>query len=277
MKEWLTIAQNLPVGHNKRIDCPSCGVGTNTYAAIVNHNPKYYSCYCNACGPVDYEPKGELSLAERKHIQELNEAAANMPSKEIKLPEDTTYEHTEFSREARMWLYKAGLTPSLWRKYNIGYSKRLGRVVLPVTDDKGTLVWYQLRAVYTGQKPKYMQPSAPRDHVLFKGQGTRDKAVVVEDVMSAIRTHEAQSTYTAISLLGTKITSSQSNVLSQFQEVVTWLDGDKAGIVGARNVRKVVGLLTECRNIRTAEDPKCYSNKEIRSILDVRTPTSEAV
>lgn len=269
MKEWLTIAQNLPVGHNQRIDCPNCGVGTNTNAAIVNHNPKYYSCYCNACGPVDYEPKGELSLAERKHIQELNEAAANMPSKEIKLPEDTTYEHTEFSREAKMWLYKAGLTPTLWRKYRIGYSPKLGRVVLPVNNSNGKLIWYQLRAVYAGQVPKYTQPSAERTHVYFAGKGRRRGAVVVEDVMSAIRVHEAQETYTAVSLLGTKITSSQSNYLSEFEEVVTWLDGDKAGTTGARNVRKVVGLLTECRNIRSTNDPKCYSNKEIRSILNV--------
>jgi len=268
MKEWLTIAQNLPVGHTTRIDCPNCGVGTNTYAAIVNHNHKYYSCYCNACGPVDYETKGELSLAELKHIQELNEAAAHMPPKEIKLPEDTTYDETEFSREARLWLYKAGLSPTMWRKYRIGYSPKLARVVLPVYDNE-KLIWFQLRAVYKEQKPKYIQPSAPRDHVIFQGKGNRSKAVVVEDIMSAIRVHEAQNEYTAFSLLGTKLTSNQSNILGTFSEVVTWLDGDRAGIAGARNIRKVLSLLTDCRNIRTNKDPKCYPNSEIRSILNV--------
>ena len=265
--EWLEIAQNLPVGHNVRIECPNCGIGSGSKAAVVNHNHKDYSCYCHACGPVGFERKGELSLAERKHIQELNEAAEQLQSDEIKLPEDTTYEHTEFSREARMWLYKAGLSPSLWRKYRIGYSRKLGRVVLPVRDQSGTLIWFQCRAVFEGQKPKYIQPSAEKAHVLFMGQGIRNRAVVVEDIMSAIRAHEAQQSYTAVSLLGTKITSSQSNILSGFKEVVTWLDGDKAGITGARNVRKVVGLLTECRDIRTTEDPKCYSNKQIRETL----------
>ena len=56
---WLEIAKNLPLGQTARCDCPQCGVGTNTNAAIVNHNPKYYSVYCNACDCREYESKGE--------------------------------------------------------------------------------------------------------------------------------------------------------------------------------------------------------------------------
>lgn len=276
---WLETAKNLPVGQTQRIDCPNCGVGTNTNAAIVNHNPKYYSCYCNACGPVAHESKGTLSLEERKHIQQLNEEAENVSNRrDIALPSDTTYNPEDFSREARMWLFKSGLTPTIWRKYRIGYSARLKRVVLPVYDDTGNLIWYQCRAILKGQSPKYLQPSADRSKVCFAAGRTGDceRAIVVEDIMSAIRVGEATSTVgddndsprtRAVSLLGTKITSAQADYLSEHSKVSTWLDGDAAGKAGARLVRQVVGMLTEVDNIRTVEDPKAYSNKQILEYL----------
>lgn len=273
---WLEVAKNLPVGQNARIDCPQCGQGTNTNAAIVNHNPKYYSCYCNACGPVAHESKGVLSLEERAHIQDLNNEAFRLAIQStVELPKDTTFEPEDFSREARMWLYKSGLTPTVWRKYRIGYSARLKRVVLPVYGASGNLIWYQCRAILAGQKPKYIQPSADRTHVYFTAgnEGHCDRAIVVEDIMSAIRVGEATLECTkptrSVSLLGTKITSSQADYLSEHARVSTWLDGDKAGKAGARLVRQVVGMLTEVDNIRTVEDPKCYSNKEILEYLNV--------
>ena len=267
---WLEIAENLPQGQNTRRDCPQCGEGTNTNAAIVNHNHKYYSVFCNACDFKDYQSKGVMSLAERTKINELNEEALRVVQK-IELPDDITYEPEQFSREARMWLFKAGLTPTVWRQYSIGYSARLQRVVLPIFNTDGSLKWFQCRAILKGQKPKYIQPSGNKSNILFTaGSGNfTGRVVVVEDIMSAIRVGNAttDSNTTAISLLGTKITAGQATYLSNFKECITWLDGDKAGKRGSYHVRSVVGLLTPCRNVRTDEDPKCYSNKHIREVL----------
>lgn len=276
MNTWLEVAQNLPCGHSERVDCDNCGVGTNTNAAICNHNPKYYSVHCYACDYNDYSSKGQLTLAERQRIQELNdEAIKGQNSRVIALPDDTTYNHAEFSREARMWLYAGGVSPSLWTKYSIGYSKRLERVVLPVYRD-GKLIWYQCRAILKGQRPKYIQPSGDRATVMFSStqpykdnhlERTYERKIVVEDILSAIRVGNAGVQAEAVSLLGTKITAGQTSILSQADEVVTWLDGDKAGKKGSYSIRKTLSLLCDVSNIRTDEDPKAYSNKQIREIL----------
>jgi len=267
---WNEIAKNLPCGQNDRADCPSCGEGTNTNAAIVNHNPKYYSIHCYACDFNDFESKGVLSLAERQRINELNEAALRVVRK-IELPKDISYDPEDFSREARMWLYKGGLTPSVWKQYSIGYSKMLERVILPVFNATGDLIWFQCRAVLAGQKPKYIQPSGDRSNILFVANKTQStsRVVVVEDIMSAIRVGLAtfDSNTQVASLLGTKVTSGQAEYLGQFAICTTWLDGDKAGKRGSYDIRKTIGLLTCCDNIRTEEDPKAYSNKQIQDIL----------
>lgn len=274
---WQETAKNLPQGHTTRIDCPECGEGTNSSAAIVNHNPKYYSILCYACDFKEFESKGMVSLAERKRINDLNDEALRVVRK-IELPEDTTYEPTEFSYEARIWLYKGGLTPSVWKKYRIGYSKSLERVVLPVYAETGDLIWFQCRAILQGQRPKYIQPSGSRGTTLFTGgsKATRSRVVVVEDIMSAIRVSEAQSAerqtvstpVSVAALLGTKITTGQAAYLGEFEECLIWLDGDKAGRTGAKHIRQAVGLLTTCRNIRTKEDPKSYSNKQIQEFVN---------
>lgn len=278
MKEmtWLEVAKNLPVGHNTRHDCPECGVGTNTNAAIVNHNVKYYSVYCYACGPVGHEAKGILTLEERKRLQEIdNDAIRSARSRTISLPADTTYNPTEFSREARAWLFQGGLTPSIWKKYNIGYSPRLSRVVLPIYDDNGNTIWYQLRAILKGQRPKYIQPSADKSSILFTAgvQEHRNRTIIVEDIMSAIRVGEAgarlckEKQFSATSFLGTKISTTQATLVSTYNRITVWLDNDRAGREGAKSIKRTIGMLCDVDQVRSKEDPKAYSNKHIQELL----------
>lgn len=90
------------------------------------------------------------------------------------------------------------------------------------------------------------------------------RAVVVEDILSAIRVGSTEQAY---SLLGTKVTTEQAATLGKHAEITTWLDGDRAGRQGAYAVRKAVGLVTETSNIVTKDDPKKLSNLEIRKHL----------
>lgn len=268
---WLEIAKNLPQGQHTRCDCPECGAGTNTNAAIVNHNAKYYSIFCNACDHKDYESKGVMSLEERRRIKELNDEAMATTIGPVTLPPDTSYCHADFSRDARMWLFKGGLTPSTWTKYGIGYSKKLERVVLPVYDTQGNLIWYQCRAILKGQKPKYLQPARDKNNIYYMSQRTTPckRVVVVEDILSFIRGDNANVNDTHFfTPLGTKLSSGQAQALAAFELVTTWLDPDKAGITGARKIRKVMSLLCDVSNIKTELDPKCYSNKQIQDIIN---------
>jgi hypothetical protein len=257
---WLTVAQSLPTGQKTRIDC-DCGSGKTL---IVNHFPRKYSAYCFRCDFDKYHIKGISTLAELAHLKQLNERTALLQLHKLELPDDFT---TDIPFEGRRWLYAGGISPTTWQAHGIGYSPSLERVVLPVYDDRRNLLWYQMRAVHEGQEPKYIQPDRPRGNITYKvgvSRSNTQRAIVVEDILSAIRVGKYIPTY---SLLGTKITTEQAAMLGHYDRVTTWMDDDTAGIQGALSVRKCVSLVTDCDNIRTTLDPKCLSNQQIEEAL----------
>ena len=275
-QNWLEIAKNLPIGQTARAECIMCGLGTGAHAAIINHNIKYYSIYCYACGPVGWEGKGTMNLAERKRLKDIDDdAIRSTRTRTISLPKDTIFTHTEFSREARTWLFKGGLTPTIWKKYRIGYSPRLERVVLPIYGDNNQLIWYQLRAIHKEQKPKYIQPSADKSSIIYTAgvSGNCKRTVIVEDIMSAIRVGEAgarlptEQSFSATSFLGTKISTAQATITSSYDRCTIWLDADKAGREGAKAIKRTLSMLCTVDQVRSDEDPKSYSNKFIQELL----------
>ncbi len=256
---WLEIAKTLPTGHKTRSDCPKCGEGTNTNAAIINHAVRGYSLFCNACGHNPFESKGTQSLADLAELKRLNEEALQ-PISKLELPNDYT---TTIPVEGRLWLYSAGLTESTIRENKIGYSENLRRVVLPVYDSNNRLIWFQGRAILKGQKPKYIQPSRDKGRAIFlkrPDSHTDSGIILVEDILSAIRVGKH---ITTASLLGTKVNSEQACIIKDYIKATTWLDGDKAGRRGAYNIRKTLGLVCEVGNIVTTVDPKRLSDKQI--------------
>lgn len=257
MMDWLEIAKTLPLSSKTRSNC-ECGDGK---PAVINHQLKGYSFYCFRCDTKFFEHKGQQTLAELARIKELNELATQ--SFKIELPKDFT---EEIPLVGRLWLYKAGITPTVWKKYGFGWSEFWQRVVMPVYEgDK--LVWFQARAVLDGQKPKYINPTGDRESLMFLAATTNDRSeiILVEDILSAVRVGAVAP---ACSMLGTKITTAQAGKLAQYDIVRTWFDNDRAGKQGAYNVRRCIGLGTEVLNIRSTQDPKSYSNTEIREILN---------
>jgi len=261
MKNWKDIAKDLPLNGKVQTECPeNCGSGEKL---SVTHSMKSYWCNCYRCGFTDIEYKGKQSLAELKKLQALNDAAAKIELT-LDLPNDFT---EELPRHARAWLFRAGISPNLWKYHSIGYSEALDRVILPVYDTQGNLEWYQCRALQSGQKPKYLQPSRCRDKVMFRVLRDREnlqRAIVVEDILSAIRVGVHINTY---SVLGTKITTPQAAELSKYGTVTTWLDPDRAGRTGAYKIRKTMALVTDVTNIVTSVDPKDLSDKQIKEQL----------
>ncbi|ASL24394.1 putative DNA primase [Alteromonas phage vB_AspP-H4/4] len=255
----MELAQTLPVNGKTTTDCPECHKESKL---SVNHSHKEYWCNCYRCDFTDRRKKGKLSLAELAEIRRLNEEADKVELK-LELPEDYT---DEIPLEGRLWLYEASITESTRREYGIGYSEKYKRVVLPVYDRKGNLVWYQLRAVLSGQEPKYLQPSTGRDSIVFESIGREEdtSAVVVEDILSAIRVGRHKKCF---SMLGTKATTTQAAKLMEYGHVTTWLDPDRAGRLGAYTIRQTLGLVTEVRNIVTSVDPKKLSDRQIKEAL----------
>lgn len=261
---WLPEAQKLPVGSHSRLDCARCGWGTGTKAAIINHNIKKYSCFCNACGLVRSFKKGDLSLAEIRHLKQASEAA-KVPLAVV-LPFDYTLEIPEVGRQ---WLYSCGISPSLWVVLGIGWSSYYQRVVLPVYNHKRELVWFQMRAVYEGQRPKYIQPAAAKNVVYTVHKDLQPRiAIVVEDIASAVRINHLPLHVSGYAVMGTTLTDSQIKELVKHPIVYTWFDNDKAGKAACKKVRRTLGLWVDVARIVSQVDPKKLTNYEmIRKII----------
>lgn len=274
---WLALAQNLPLGRTSRCDCPQCGEGTNTNAAILNHSARGYSLFCHACGYNPFQDKGIQTLDELKRLKELNEQAERYVDKHVRLPPD---HNDDIPLVGRLWLYGGGLSPSIWKEYGFGYSESLQRVILPVYDSTGKLIWYQGRAVHVGQRPKYLNPTVPKDGRMFissRGTTITDTTTVIvcEDILSAIRVGKAASvfntltdTFVGVSLLGTKLTTESINALGNAKRVISWFDADGAGTRARAELYKAVGIFTTVNSIRSDRDPKRYSDQDIRRYIE---------
>lgn len=254
MEDWLEIAEKLPLGKRIYVDC-TCGRGKTL---VINHRNEGYSTFCFRCDRKDWHYKGLLSIAQIEAMKVLNEQAKTYVSK-IELPKDFT---TDIPIEGRLWLYKASITESLIKKYKIGYSEELRRVILPLYR-YNKLIWFIGRAVHIGQEPKYIAPSESRDAVMFQSGKLGSNVVVTEDILSAIRVGELVS---AVSLLGTKMTIEQLDVLSN-HKVFLWMDNDSAGWNATKKIERELSMVTDVVRIHTDHDPKQYTRNEMRDIL----------
>jgi hypothetical protein len=257
---WLKVAESLPSGHKERIDCTNlCGGGKTM---VVNHHVTHYSCYCHRCGFKTGRDKGYQTLEQIARVRAQDDLArANVRT--MKLPSDCEYDPNKWTPEARLWLYGASIYGNLLTTNRLSFSPSLNRVCLP-TFEGDELKYYQLRRIGVSG-PKYVNPSIDKSALIhYCGTGSTS-IVICEDILSTIRV--GQHTRSA-SLLGTKITTAQAGMLSEYPQVYTWLDNDKAGIDGALSYRRAVALLgCETKNINTEKDPKEYSSDDIKSIL----------
>jgi DNA primase len=271
--DYLEKAKALPIGSDARIE-HWCGDGQ---VIKISHTNKGYSAYCFRCGSKGFTPIERKTLSDFDILKQ-EEAVAEL-SQTMRLPNDFTQ---EIPTEHALWLFRAGLHMDRIRASGFGYSSRLARVVLPVYDN-GVLVYIQARAtMYPEQKPKYLNiKGAAKDDIIYQCtpeqhlEGYRDTVVVTEDILSANRVGEVCN---AISILGTKLSNGQALKLAKYSKVLWWLDGDDAGISGARKGSSSLQFLVGVQHIiRTPKDPKCYSSRHIRNILRNEHPEARFI
>ena len=229
---------------------------------LVSHNDTGYSAYCFRCGPVGFNPHGYQSIAEITRLKELNAEASVPQTKE--LPNDFTL---QIPIDSFSWLARGGISISHARECGIGWSDRLGRIVLPIYKE-GELIYWQARAITAGQSPKYTNPPVSKAEILYTSgdTGDRRRVIVTEDILSAIR---VGAHCPAACILGTKVSDSQAAQLSTFDRVSFWLDPDAAGHTGAAAGKRTLGLVTRADIISSDVDPKCLSNRKMREILQL--------
>lgn len=261
-EDYLKEAQALPKGRERRIQ-HYCGEGD---VLKIEHTKDGFRAYCFRCGTNGFAPHKKTQLSQFDFLKRKEEEDVFI--KQTALPRDFT---NDIPNDHALWLYKSGIGVKDYKRLGFGYSAYLSRVILPVYDSEGTLVYVQARATdFPTQQPKYLNIKGANQDAIMYWQHPEEilleeTVVLTEDILSAARIGEVTTT---ASLLGTKLSDGQALNLREYGTCIWWLDGDSAGISGARKGSTKLQFLCETqRIIRTPKDPKCYSKRIIKKIL----------
>lgn len=264
-KEWLHLAQALPLG-GRKTHVHSCGDGKKL---LVTHKAAGYDAWCYRCNIGDFVPK-RLTMAERLAKLKAGAEADRRIGSSKAPPMPAIYDAKEWPDEAKVWAYKAGLDNDWLAWVGFYYSPDAERVVMPVLGDAGQLVFWQARG-FDPARPKYLSPALGETEakpiyksLAFRGVPDPSKLILTEDILSAVRVGEVA---TGWSLLGTVLTPLSEAQIGKYgaSEILVWLDPDEAGVKARRKiVPQLRALGLNAKAVRAELDPKLYPLEEIR-------------
>lgn len=232
---------------------------------LVENRADCIRAYCYTCHGSGYEAKS-LPLSER-----IANAAARKADDEartsVRLPPDSEPSVKLWPAHARLWLYKAGLGAEDIQRLGFVYSKRMGRVVMPVRNDRGEVVFWQARGFRPGV-PKYLSPSVDRSAVIPKYGTPNEWVVLTEDILSAAKVGQVAHAW---SMMGTQLRDGMLLELLRLKHhVIIALDPDAPGRRGAgQTMQKLAAFGIRAVSITSllTQDPKNYSRDEIKELL----------
>lgn len=270
-QEVLEIAQMLPVGTHKRVQC--CA-SDKSRVIWRDSDGMYSTCFrCNEAYRARFQP----TLAE---LREREKRLADWTLAPISAPSDLS---PDLPKHALAWLAVRSCSERMFSEW-VGWSAFFGKLsMLLYWDAELDAVLFKDTAV-PRPKPKYTvryRNGAYCTPVFLQGtqyKGTLSalhmqewkSTVIVEDVCSAARVSDAG--FLCMAIIGTH---SDINIVARAlalstDEIVIWLDGDAGGRKGTRKLQRQLELTgKDVRVVQTPRDPKCYTNKAIQELLCV--------
>lgn len=243
-------------------------------ALLASFNGKAYHLYSFRDKTSEvYEP--QMSLAERlKVIRERQDAdLAAAETREPPLP--AMHHPQDWPVEARVWMHKAGLSNDDIHAMGAYWNPRMERVVVPYRTVDGGRAWIA-RCPWppSRERPKYLFPVGTKrgGGAMYGGVNLVlgiGPTVLCEDVLSAFRVW-LDPCYTSVAVQGTSLDRDAIVALAAWDRpVITWLDPDHWGQLGARNIRAAFSRLgVKTANILSDKDPKYYTAAEIEVYVD---------
>lgn len=244
-------------------DCPNCG---------SDHKSKPFCIYadgyhCFSCG--------QGRRGDRLFSVESTKVSPTLP--EIK---DYKSSLNSFTIQSQKWLSGFYVTENMVRKHSIFEVVESGKIwlVFPKVEN-GEIKFYQKRCINERSFLSYGDKKS-----LLSSEGHRS-VVIVEDFISYIR---LASFCDVVCLMGTYLSIEECNhIVDTYTKIFVWLDNDvtktiNSGQVAARKImdnlryskhykqsKKLFTILdSRILNICTKKDPKCYSDSELRSIIN---------
>jgi hypothetical protein len=263
---WSAHAAGLEPGRSKRVD-HECGGGRTLLVSREGNDYKAWCFRCNEGGTVNGP---EETMAEKlARLTAVQAVERSMGSAELPSPMNKNV--ADWPSKAALWFYQAGLS-----KHDIGrlgayYHEPSGRVVLPVVEN-GQAIFWQARALDTGQLPKYLAPDVLKDRVLPK-YGSAAEVTLVEDILSA---YKVGSVGEGWCLMGTSLNAfTLAQLMQRRAPVNVWLDNDlpplhrvnRGQIAAAKVIKQLRAMGLTVRNIVASRDPKLTSRADIKDYI----------
>jgi twinkle protein len=164
-----------------------------------------------------------------------------------------------FPKEALSYLLKYRIFQSDIISSGIKYDNKASRILFPMAANGS----YQGRSLDKNQI-KYMT-YGDKNYKLF---GDDNVVVLCEDWLSSYRVSQ-QPGISAVCIFGTSCSNgSLLKLVSHKCKLILWLDGDKPGQDAAKKITKSLALYyPSIYNVTTPQDPKTYSDNEIREAI----------
>lgn len=218
--------------------CPRCNSKDN----LAEYDNGFF---CFGCGYKNL--KRDLSLFK--------------PRNTVKVRDDINLDKN-LPKTALKWLLKYNLTEKEMEQFYYSHErvikneKRHCNLLVLYADSN----YWLARNLDDGAYSKYVS-SGNKPIIKY---GTGQTLVFVEDIISAIKVGRQ---FTAIPMLGSKVSQDMWTEAKNYDKVIVWGDRDKAtsNVTSCRRAREVLGKEVRC--IITEKDPKDYSDTEIYNYI----------
>lgn len=284
----LTIGDCIRIRHTHKRNGESCSINKDACMMVTRYSD-YYFYYCHRC-----KEQGQFNLLmspeECTIYQPDTIRSDDKPTVEgyINVPQDCIPIISPHApQKAKQWVINCGITASQMEEYKIQYSRRWDRVFFPIQASdfelkivKPYLVGWSARCPNNydkqeridKQRPKWINRKLKGHERIFFARFNTDSniLILVEDVPSAIRVHEATD-HNVIALLTTSmpvLLMSRIKRYDQDTQFRVWLDNDMRFKVMSF-VSRLTGHGYNIKQIRSSKDPKMYDEEQIRRIVEV--------
>lgn len=284
IREYLTVVNDS--GDEVAAYCPF-HVNTDSPAFYINKRTGLWTCFNPACGQrgnfktlvqrlagdagvrwIPKEPTDDEILAFLYSVDKVDDQVLEVAMERVGINygDDEDLKHLST-------LLDRGFHQEVLRQFEVGYSARQRRVVIPTRDEHYKIVGFIGRAIGSEQIPRYLYSAGfPRKTCMFNLQRAKQfrSVIVTEGSLDAIKVHQAGFP-NVVATLGASVPKGHGVLLQKyFDEVILFMDNDDAGRSAQCDIIDMCGGRLDAYVVvygSGAKDPGDMSDDQIRATL----------
>ena len=270
--DWHEILALLPEltgisdGEQVHYNHPNCPSGRDSKRRLfIKRDGAKLLGYCHHCGQ-----SGSWSLGRQSYIRKRSKTKV---VRNLYLPSDFTTNPDKCHVKANVWYNKYGITREEREHYNLGWSDKWKRAILPIYQH-GELIAFQARRLLDNDDgPKYLTRKLQgHDRPFFTGGWGEhlafDTMVMVEDILSAIKVGRQ---FTTTAILNAIISQDMVTGVLRYKpsRVVVWLDDDNPSVRQSQRLimRRIAPYADVQRVTGIGRDPKELNDDQVAITL----------